>query len=331
MFKIIRWVSIGVLILTATVACRVINSSPSPATSSKALSWLQLVTFPDAGSKPVLDLLNGAQKSVLMTMYLLSDRDVMDALKSARGRGVDVRVLLEAQPTGNVTVNQQTMKDLQAANISVKTSNPAFRFTHQKSIVVDERLAFITTANLTRASFTTNREYGIIDSNPDDVAEMIHVFEADWKRTSPTVSNANLVWSPSNARSRVLSFIDGATKTLDIQAEEIQDKQVEEAITNAVKRGVLVRVITSPATNANKIDQNSIERLGKANVQVRWVKTPYIHARMMVADNTRAFIGSENFSTTSLDSNRELGILITDSKIVQPLSSTFASDWNIGK
>jgi phosphatidylserine/phosphatidylglycerophosphate/cardiolipin synthase-like enzyme len=331
MFKIIRRVSIGVLIVTAMVACRGFNSSSSNATSSKSAPLFQLIILPEAGSKPVLDLLNSAQRSIRMTMYLLSDRDVMDALKSARGREVDVRVLIEAQPTGNVTVNQQTIKDLQAANITVKTSNPAFRLTHQKSIVIDERLAFITTANLTRASFTTNREYGIIDSNPDDIAEIINVFEADWKRTLPTVSNANLVWSPPNARSRLLSFIDGATKTLDIQAEEIQDKQVEDAITNAVKRGVQVRLITSPATNANKIDQTSIERLGRANVQVRWVKTPYIHARMMVADNARAFIGSENFSTTSLDSNRELGILITDSKIVQTLSSTFASDWNIGK
>jgi phosphatidylserine/phosphatidylglycerophosphate/cardiolipin synthase-like enzyme len=66
-------------------------------------------------------------------------------------------------------------------------------------------------------------------------------------------------------------------------------------------------------------------------VQVRLVKTPYIHAKLIVADGARAFVGSQNLSTASLDSNRELGILISDPAILQVLAETFAQDWNIGK
>ena len=34
----------------------------------------------------------------------------------------------------------------------------------------------------------------------------------------------------------------------------------------------------------------------------------YIHAKVIDVDGTKAFIGSENFSTASLDYNRELGL-----------------------
>ncbi len=53
----------------------------------------------------------------------------------------------------------------------------------------------------------------------------------------------------------------------------------------------------------------------------------YIHAKMLVIDNSEAFIGSENFSATSLTTNRELGILITQPSIVSSLEKIFTQDW----
>src|SRR4051794_16936383 len=55
---------------------------------------------PDDGRAPILDELAGARKSIKLQIYLLSDREIIDALKAANNRGVDVRVLLEAHPFG---------------------------------------------------------------------------------------------------------------------------------------------------------------------------------------------------------------------------------------
>jgi hypothetical protein len=57
--------------------------------------------------------------------------------------------------------------------------------------------------------------YGIIDANPDDVAEIVNVFEADWKRVAPSVSNPNLGWSPVNARQRLPTLIDDAKQNVE--------------------------------------------------------------------------------------------------------------------
>jgi phosphatidylserine/phosphatidylglycerophosphate/cardiolipin synthase-like enzyme len=41
-----------------------------------------------------------------------------------------------------------------------------------------------------------------------------------------------------------------------------------------------------------------------------------------------AFVGSENFSVASLESNRELGILLNDPAILMSLNDTLAQDFS---
>jgi cardiolipin synthase A/B len=52
-----------------------------------------------------------------------------------------------------------------------------------------------------------------------------------------------------------------------------------------------------------------------------------MHAKLLVVDGTLALTGSENFSATSLDENRELGIIVGDPSAVGVLSHTFGQDW----
>ena len=52
----------------------------------------------------------------------------------------------------------------------------------------------------------------------------------------------------------------------------------------------------------------------------------YIHAKMILAPG-RVFLGSENFSSTSLDDNRELGLITADPGIRGSLRKTFDLDY----
>ena len=52
----------------------------------------------------------------------------------------------------------------------------------------------------------------------------------------------------------------------------------------------------------------------------------YIHAKMILTPQ-RVFLGSENFSPTSLDANRELGLITTDSSIRTSLRTSFDADY----
>ena len=317
--------TISILLTHSTVSCTGDGSIKS------SNPQLQAFVEPGAGYHPVLDALNASRKSVLMEMYLLTDKKIIGALKSAKARGTNVRILLEKSAYGTPAAFKAVMDDLNSSGISCRRSNPAFQLTHEKSIVIDRQIAFIMTLNQDKTAYSRNREFGIIDRNPNDVAEIAAVFDDDWNRTAPVLSDLNLVWSPVNSRIRINKLIDSARKSLYVENEEMVDKNVEDHLISAAQRGVDVRVVMSPSSFKTDTNAPGRDRIKKGGVKVRLLKSPYIHAKIMIADGSRAFVGSENFSPTSINRNRELGILISDSTSIQILSTTFNKDWSSGK
>jgi phosphatidylserine/phosphatidylglycerophosphate/cardiolipin synthase-like enzyme len=290
---------------------------------------------PDAGYHVITDALNSATKSIWLEMYLLTEKHVIQGLEEAAHRGVDVRVMLEGHPYGGGNISPtQTLDRLNAAGVKAKTTNPSFALTHEKGMVVDGQTAYIMTSNLTAAALgssksTTNREYGIIDTNSQDVQAVINIFNADWNRSTAQFNAPNLVVSPVNSRNAFTSLIKNAHNTLLIEAEEMQDDEIEQAIVDAAKRGVHVQVIL-PAPSGSSKDSNSqgIQTIQQGGAQVKEDKHLYMHAKIIVADGQKAFVGSENISTASLERNRELGLIVSDQNVLTTLQQTFQQDWN---
>jgi len=294
---------------------------------------VQVFVEPDAGETPVLHALEGAQQSVWVEVYLLTDRNVIQALEDAANRGVTVRVLLELHPYGSgATSPQQTLDELQAAGAQVEGADPAFHYTHEKALIIDGATLYVMSCNLTRSAlggssgYTPDRDYGVIDTSSPDVAEAQAIFNADWTRTTPTLADPNLVVSPVNARAKITAFIAAAKHTLSVEDEEMYDTASEDELIAAAKRGVIVEVIL-PAPTGGASASPDVARLEQGGVRVRYITTVYMHAKLLIADNAEAFVGSENFSANSLDDNRELGLLIADPAALTTLGQTFATDW----
>ncbi len=57
------------------------------------------------------------------------------------------------------------------------------------------------------------------------------------------------------------------------------------------------------------------------------LSSPYVHAKLLLVDGERAYIGSVNFSAQSMDKNRELGILVSQPDIIEKLRQTFEIDF----
>ena len=267
-----------------------------------------------------------------LELYLLTDKNVISALENAAENGITVRVMLEAHPYGSVTPPPaSTLAALANAGAQTEDSNPAFALTHEKGMVIDDSTAYIMTCNFSKSalggsSSTANREYGIIDTNKTDVSGVLSIFNADWNRsTYSSVSDSDLVVSPINARSDFIALINQASSSLLIEAEEMQDTGIEQAIVNAAARGVTVQVILPSNDSSNSAGISSIEA-GGASVEED--TQYYMHAKIIVVDGSEAFVGSENISTYSLDKNRELGILLKNASILSTLQSTFQSDWS---
>jgi phosphatidylserine/phosphatidylglycerophosphate/cardiolipin synthase-like enzyme len=300
------------------------NHVPPTATPAPGGS-VALFVEPEDGVSPVLDEITGAKQSIDVEVYILSDERIISALEQAAKRGIAVRVMLEEHPFGGPGTEQKVKNRLQAAGIETNWSNPAFRFSHIKMIIIDNRTALILSLNLSRSAFTGNRDFGAITTRPAEVAQARAIFTADWTRTE--APDGPLVVSPTDSRGQLLTLIDHAQRSLDIYAEVMRDREIIDALKRAAGRGVNVRLVMSAQTI-----EGSAERLelAAAGVQPRIVDNPYIHAKMVLADGDQAFIGSQNFTSTSLDQNREVGVILTDSTNLHRLQRVFDDDFAAG-
>jgi phosphatidylserine/phosphatidylglycerophosphate/cardiolipin synthase-like enzyme len=198
--------------------------------------------------------------------------------------------------------------------------------THQKTLVVDDKIAYIMTLNLVDQDYSTSRDFAVADTNTQDVSAIDATFTADWNNQPIRPSDgADLVWSPGALASQ-LSLINAGRHTIDIYNEEMDDSAVTAALTAAARRGVEVEVVMTASPEWD----SAFKRLTGAGVHVRTFKQDaslYIHAKMILVDDRRVFLGSQNFSAGSLDDNRELGIVLSTGAIIRSLERTFAGDY----
>lgn len=309
------------------------SSCQSNCTLGTGINGVQVFIEPNDGESVLTNAIHSAQKSVWLEVYILTDTNVIHALEDDANNGLDVRVMLEPHPAGGGVYPTRTLDELKAAGVKTEDADPAFPLTHEKGMVIDGKTAYIMTSNLSLSALggssgATNREYGIIDSRPQDVQAVAAIFNADWNRTTAQFSDPNLVVSPVNARGDITALIGSAHHTLYIETEEMEDSAIESALVSAAQHGVTVEIIMPTASSLSSSSKEGISTLTQGGVHVREDQRLYMHAKIIVVDGVKAFVGSENFSAQSLDQNRELGIIVSDSGVLSKLSSTFQSDWN---
>ncbi|NEA98183.1 phospholipase D-like domain-containing protein [Streptomyces sp. SID13726] len=292
--------------------------------------------FSQSGGQPTIyDFVNSATTSLDMTMYELEDTTAVNDLIALKNKGVTVRVVLDR---AHQSANSSAYTALTNAGVGVVWSPASFVYTHQKTITVDGAKSLVLTGNLTSQYYATGRDYGVFTDDTRDVAAIEKVFAADYAGTSVTPTDGDhLLWSPTDSRSRLLSVVNAATKTLDVEELEFSDSTVVDAIAARAKAGVKVRVVLeTPGDYASEVSE--IEAAGGTVVGYSDPDGFYIHAKAMVADyglsTQEVEAGSMNISSNSLSSNRELGIILTGIGVAQSVATTvettFDSDYSGG-
>jgi cardiolipin synthase len=288
-----------------------------------------LIVLPDDSVQPILDAIDGATKSLRIKMFIFTDPSLLDAVFAAHRRGVNVRIMLNPKRRSGVSENDESRSKLEAAGIEVRDSNPAFDLTHEKSMVVDDKTAFVKSLNWQTKNLTGTRDYAIITRHAHEVEEIINGFEADWSRKE--FASKHLIWCRGNARERITQFINQAKHSLWLQNERYQDQMMIECLVRAKERGVKVHVMARPAHTLKK--DKLIEGVGglrilrDVGIKIRKLKTLKLHAKMLLADGERAIIGSINLAPGSFDSRRELAIEVDDKHIVDRLHEIVKRDW----
>jgi hypothetical protein len=297
--------------------------------TAHAAGTYSLLILPDQGESAIYNFVNSATSSVNVTIYELNDTTLENDLVSREKAGVDVRVILDQ---AEKSYNTAAYNLLTAGGVGVVWSSTAFTYTHQKTITVNNDESYISTGNFDNTYYATSRDYGVFDTDANDVAAIVAVFNADYAHTSITPSDGDdLVWSPTDSQTHLLALVNGAQHTLDIEQEELSDTTVVNAIVAAAKRGVTVRVvIEDPSSYSSELSE--ITAAGGEYTGYSSSTGFYIHGKAIIADygtsTAKAFVGSENLTANSLNDNRELGLITTDSGVISGLESTFNGDFS---
>ena len=293
----------------------------------------QAIVEPDQGSQPVLDLINAAEKTIRVKMFTFTADDIAAALIAAQARGVAVQVMLNPARSSGSRANDDMKSRLQAAGCTVVWSSPAFAVTHEKSMVVDSRVAMIATFNFGVKYFTATRDYGIVTEDADVVAEIETCFDADLNRREFTrPESSSLLWSNRGSRTLMCHYIDTAKHTLDVQHPKFVDAVVLDRLIQAHERGVRLRVLCGGKHGISTwdiLDTFASLRLMKLNgIKIRKQKNLRLHAKLLLADQTSALVGSMNIDRSAFDLRRELGCFLNDPTAIATLADSFSEDWH---
>jgi len=289
----------------------------------------KIVVLKDGGVKALVSEINKAKKSIDVKIYIITARqkEINEALKSAAKRGVDVRLMVEDDPfywkPGAENPSQEAIKDLVAAGAKYKPDNPQFsknRVTHEKSFTIDGKKALILTGNIANSAFTTNLDLGaVVLQHPQLVKQVQTVFDADWdRRALPEMVDEGLVISPDNAREKLTDLIGSAKKSLRVIQQGMSDNGMIKAIGDKAASGVKTDLIlTDPGIAQNNMQAGAY--FATRGAKVTYLDTPYVHAKAISVDSGDAnkgddisYVGSQNFSMSALDRNRELGYIFSD-------------------
>ena len=240
---------------------------------------------------------------------------------------------------------------------------------HGKMVLVDSKYALISTGNFNASNLcdpkglpndktplnidreltTCNRDYSIVSSDPNVVSTLTAVFEADYNGNTydlskilKTKASQKITVSPLSM-APILQFIRSAKKSLLIENQYLKNKEMNDELLAAAKRGVKVFIVVNSACAFGEPDAASIAQwnstfkaFDQAGVKTRTFTKQikingyngYLHSKAIVVDGTRAWVGSVNGSTQALNRNREYGIFLNDLAEVSKLTKFIVDDFN---
>jgi cardiolipin synthase A/B len=319
-------VAIFLALIVGTTLCAIAPAEGATRTSVVARIW----TEPQAGYGFIDAAIEDAHASIDLSMYELSDPSIERALVGAAHHGVDVRVILNAAYEGS-SENATAASVLRKGSVHVVWA-PSNQIFHAKYLVIDSLTAYIGTGNFVPSDYSSTRDFWVTDTQRSDVSAIVATFNGDFDHGGTTShQSGGLVWSPGSTTT-LTDLIATARHSLLVENEEMDSAPIEDSLISAARRGVVVDLVMTEDREWTA----ALDRLADAGVHVRLLNESqtYIHAKVICADCTTTsgtvFIGSENFSTSSLVYNRELGVITATAPTVQAVRAAIYSDFSIG-
>lgn len=137
------------------------------------------VFFPNEGSEHrLIELLNGAQQTLHVCVFTITNNRLRDALLHAHHRGVNVRVISDDECMKQQGSDIYTLK---ASGIPCESDSDPEAHMHNKFVVIDGQILVTGSYNWTIAATGRNQENLVLLQDSELAQKYIQEFERLWK------------------------------------------------------------------------------------------------------------------------------------------------------
>lgn len=333
--------------------------SPFPLSTGNTVVPLENgeVAFP-----AMLDGIENAEHSIALATYIFDDDPLghrfLDALASAAGRGVAVRVLVDA--VGQSYSKRRMVPLLRSAGIRAAAFMPvrvprdlaSFNLrNHRKLLVIDGDTAFTGGMNIRVGHLTTTPGVSAIRDlqcrvQGPVVAQLMRVFADDWTFTT-TEELAGEVWFPpfedaDGIAARAIpdgpdehfealklvmqgALAEARRSVVIVTPYFLPDATLISALNTAALRGVEVDILVPEQNNLRLVQWASHAQYGQLlerGCRIWHSPAPFDHSKLMLVDDKWVLVGSTNWDPRSLRLNFELNM-----ECYSPALGSTLRDW----
>jgi len=314
----------------------------------------------------MLAAIRAAKHSITFETYIYWTGEIgqefADALKARQKAGVAVHVMLDW--AGSFRMDKSLLDEIVNAGVEVEKYHPLKWYTvsrlnnrtHRKLLIVDGAIGFtggVGIADQWRGHAQDPdhwRDMHLRIEGPV-VAQLQAGFMNNWIKTTGRVLHGTqyypalwpagnhkmhmFVSSPSGGNTSMqlmyLLAVAAATKTIDLQAAYfIPDRLMNEALVNATKRGVKIRLLVPDRyTDSAMIRLASKRQWGTllaAGVEIYLYEKTMMHNKMLILDRLMVSVGSTNFDMRSFNLNDEASLNVYSPVFGSAMTNVMESD-----
>lgn len=288
------------------------------------------VQLPDAGHPTLLystemkdDLgqtfgaaIANAKESVLLTIYTLTDRKIIDKLNAKWQEGIPTTVICDAKACPEIE------QKLKSGITLVKRFLPGLM--HQKILIIDNKQIWIGSANMTSESL--HHHGNLVTAIESEPLAAMATAKANsltaYQRTAlfphgsfPVGGQMVEMWflpDNSQAIARIKQLIQSAEKTIRIGMFTWTRSDLAREVIAAKQRGVAVEVVIDKGT-AMGASEKIVKMLKKHKVPIRVNKgSALLHHKFLYVDQKTLLNGSANWTLAAFEKNDDCFMILND-------------------
>ena len=274
----------------------------------------------------LVEFIEGAERSLDVAVYHLTDPEVVAALERACGRGVRVRLVLERDLP-------QAERLPSCARVRQDANERAM---HHKFLVADGRRAWTGSANFTTAGLYFDANNALIVESEAVARAFEAEFEELWRgRFGPQKRDTNeerftlagvsleLYMAPSDRpRERLLELMESAQESVQLAMFILTDNPLYEALERARERGARVEAVWD-LTALDGCLYSEVDELLREGVGVLDALPGLLHHKYAVIDGEIVVTGSANWSRSGMERNDENVVIVRSRAIAERFRQNF--------